>query len=831
MHLTGMKRNLHTLYTLAFTFLTIALFGQQPGARGNMDPTKLPKIGVLSGTLVDAETGEALPYAAIKVVHKMSEELVTGGMTNAKGRFNIEGISLGPNTVEFAYVGYKTKTQEIRFSRGNIEQDLGKVGLQSSGVELEEVVVNAEREFMTNEIDRKVYDPSKLILSKTGSATDILENIPSVELDLEGNITLRGSSAVRIMIDGRPSRFTGEDLSALLQSLPGNSVEKIEVMTNPSAKYDPDGTAGMINIVLKKSALQGLNGSVNASYSGANRVRAGLNLNYKVDDVNFFFNAGHSSGDYPRSSWARRENYLGLDTLTFYQVVDGYGGRNGNNIKTGFDWNPSKRHSFTVQGTINQGLRPRYSENNTDWTTPYGDYTIQQLSDRTGVRLNSSADLIYDYKPKKGEELNVRFSYTDGSRDDVLLFAQDTLLLSGVKAPSMEYNTNSFGEQWEFNGIVDYTKKWNDDRKLEAGAKVISRDDLDGFNRTNIDITSGLSTLDSLSINEFLYEEDIFAAYMNYGFKSGKWGYQLGLRAEQANITATQITQDSTFYNNYFQVYPSAFVTYEIARGKELNFSYSRRVQRPGGRQLNPFIDYSDPFNLRAGNPYLLPAFTGAYEVGYTQIMKKGSTVSANVYFRDHSNLITWYSEVDSNGVNLTTHQNLNSGEDVGLDMNFRGKIGDKGAFLSLSGNYFYSQVSGEINGTGWINQGSGFGLNTMYSTPLWKNASLQIMANYRSKRVMAQGIGKPFYFVGGGFKQGLLDDRLNFSINCRDIFNTMGWNYETAGPNFASEGQFRWMSRVVEFGLTYNFGEVQRRRRRMERGGSGAGGMDMEMF
>lgn len=826
-----MKPNPFTLFTVLFTFLSITLLGQQPGGRGNMDPNKLPKIGVLTGTLVDVESGEPLPYAAIKVVHKMSDELVTGGMTSEKGRFNIEGISLGPNTVEFAYVGYKTKTQEIRFGRGGIEQDLGKVGLQSSGVELEEVVVNAEREFMTNEIDRKVYDPSKLILSKTGSATDILENIPAVELDLEGNITLRGSSAVRIMIDGRPSRFTGEDLSALLQSLPGNSVEKIEVMTNPSAKYDPDGTAGMINIVLKKSALQGLNGSVNASYSGANRVRAGLNLNYKVDNVNFFFNAGHSSGDYPRTSWARRENYLGADTLTFYQEVDGYGGRNGNNIKTGFDWNPNKKHSFTLQGTLNQGLRPRYSENNTDWTTPFGDYTIQQLSDRDGVRINNSADFIYDYKPKKGEELNVRFSYTDGSRDDVLLFNQDTLLTSGIKAPSMEYNTNSFGDQWEFNGILDYTKKWEDDRKLEAGMKLITRSDLDGFNRTDVDIVTGVETLDPLSVNEFLYEEDIYAAYANYGFKKGKWGYQLGLRAEQANITATQITQDSTFYNNYFQVYPSAFITYEIARGKELNLSYSRRVQRPGGRQLNPFIDYSDPYNLRSGNPYLLPAFTGAYEFGYTQILKKGSTVSANVYFRDRNNLITWYSEVDSNGVNLTSFQNLNSGEDLGLDVNFRGKLGDKGAFISLSGNYFYTQVSGDIKGQGWVNQGQGFGLNSMYSTPLWKDASLQIMANYRSRRIMAQGIGRPFYFVGGGFKQGLLDNRLNFSINCRDIFNTMGWNYETAGTNFSSEGQFRWMSRVVEFGLSYNFGEVQRRRRRMERGGSGGGGMDMEMF
>ena len=811
-------------------FLSTTSYAQQPGNRGKFDATQLPKIGVLTGTLIDTDTKEPLPFAAVKITHTMSEELVTGGMTDDKGRFKIESITLGPNQVEFAYVGYKTETQEVRFGREGIEIDLGKIGLQSSGVELNEVTVEAEREFMTNEIDRKVYDPSKLILSKTGSATDILENIPAVELDVDGNITLRGSSAVRIMIDGRPSRFTGEDLSALLQSLPANSVEKVEVMTNPSAKYDPDGTAGMINIVLKKSALQGLNGSVNSSYSGADRFRAGINLNYKVEDLNFFFNAGHSSGRYPRSSWSRRDNFLGEDTLSFYQVVDGYGGRNGNNIKAGIDWSPGSKHVFTLQGTINQGLRPRVSNNNTDWTTPFLDYTLTQSSDRQGSRWNNSYDMIYDFKPKKGEELNVRMSYTDGSRDDVLEFTQDTLTNS-IKMPSDKYRTNSFGEQWEFNGILDYTKKWNKDRKFEAGAKIIAREDLDAFNRTNIDIYTGDTTYLLDSENEFLYGEDILAVYSNYGFKKGPWGFQLGLRAEQANITATQITQDSTFYNNYFQVYPSAFLTYEIAAGREINMSYSRRVQRPGGRQLNPFIDYSDPFNLRSGNPYLLPAFTGSYELGYTQILKKGTTLTSNIYFRDRSNLITWYSEVDSNGVNLTTYQNLNSGEDVGLDINFRGRLGKKGGFFSLGGNYFYSQVSGDIRGQGWVNQGQGFSLNTVFSTPLWKNASVQIMGNYRSKRVMAQGIGRPFYFIGGGFKQGFLNDRLNLSINCRDIFNTMGWNYETSGPGFYSEGQFRWMNRVVECGLTYNFGEVQRRRRQMDRSGRGGGEMDMEMF
>lgn len=810
-------------------FLSTTSYAQQPGNRGKFDPSQLPKIGVLTGTLIDTDTKEPLPFAAVKITHTMSEELVTGGMTDDKGRFKIESITLGPNQVEFAYVGYKTKTQEVRLGREGIEIDLGKIGLQSSGVELNEVTVEAEREFMTNEIDRKVYDPSKLILSKTGSATDILENIPAVELDPEGNITLRGSSAVRIMIDGRPSRFTGEDLSALLQSLPANSVEKVEVMTNPSAKYDPDGTAGMINIVLKKSALQGLNGSVNSSYSGADRFRAGINLNYKVKDLNFFFNAGHSSGRYPRSSWSRRDNFLGEDTLSFYQVVDGYGGRNGNNIKAGIDWSPGNKHVFTLQGTINQGLRPRVSDNNTDWTTPFLDYTLTQFSDRQGSRWNNSYDMIYDFKPKKGEELNVRMSYTDGSRDDVLEFTQDTLTNS-IKLPSDKYRTNSFGEQWEFNGILDYTKKWNKDRKFEAGAKIITREDLDGFNRSNIDIYTGDTTYLLDSENEFLYGEDILAVYSNYGFKKGPWGFQLGLRAEQANITATQITRDSTFYNNYFQVYPSAFLTYEIAAGREINISYSRRVQRPGGRQLNPFIDYSDPFNLRSGNPYLLPAFTGSYELGYTQILKKGTTLTSNVYFRDRNNLITWYSEVDSNGVNLTTYQNLNSGEDVGLDINFRGRFGKKGGFFSLGGNYFYSQVSGDIRGKGWVNQGQGFSLNSVLSTPLWKNASVQIMGNYRSKRVMAQGIGRPFYFIGGGFKQGFLNDRLNLSINCRDVFNTMGWNYETSGPGFYSEGQFRWMNRVVECGLTYNFGEVQRRRRQMDRSGRG-GDMDVDMF
>lgn len=820
------------LAALLFALVFLVPLSAQVQPQGNrMDPTKLPKIGSISGILVDSETEEPIPYAAVKVVHKMSEELVTGGMTNEKGQFRVEQITLGPNVVEFASVGYKTSSQEVRLGGENMALQMGKIKLVASSSQLDEVIVQAERQFMTNEIDRKVYDPSKLILSKTGSATDVLENIPSVELDMDGNITLRGSSAVRIMIDGRPSRFTGEDLTALLQALPGGSVERVEVMTNPSAKYDPDGTAGMINIVLKKSALQGLNGSVNASYSGADRVRAGLNLNYKVDQINLFLNAGHSSGLYPRSSWSHREVYSDTDTLISDQINTSKGGRNGNNVKLGFDWTPNDKHTLTLQGTYNQNTRPNVGTNIIDWQTAPLDYTISQFTDRFALGNNLSSDFLYDYKPKKGEEFNLRLSYTESNREDELGFSQDTLLLGDVKSPSLIYTTLSNNEQWEFNARGDYTKKWDKSRKLEAGFSAILRDDLDGFTRTNTNITTGEQLLDTLSINNFLYSEYIYGAYTNYGFKKGPWGFQLGLRAEQAYITANQLTQDSIFTNNYFQLYPSTFVTYEIARGRELNASYSRRVSRPGGRQLNPFIDYSDPFNLRAGNPYLLPEFTDSYELGYTHILKQGITFNTNLFFRDKHNLITWFSTVTDEGINLTTHENLNNGEDVGLDFSFRGKLGSKGAFVNLGGNFFYSQVSGEIGGDGWVNSGSGYGLNTMISTPLWKNGSLQLMGNYRSKRVMAQGIGRPFYFVGGGFKQSFMSDRLNLSINTRDLFNTMAWNYESYGVNFFTEGQFRWRQRTIEIGLTYNFGEVQRRRRQMDRNSGGGDDMDGGMF
>ena len=222
-----MTNQLSKVFVAFFFSLCVPVMAQQPGGRGGFDPSKMPKIGKIFGTLVDSDTQEPLVFAAIKVTSKFSKDLVTGGMSNEKGQFMVEGIALGPNTLEFAFVGYKTLTQEIRLGRDGIEKDLGIISLVSSGIELEEVTVQAKGQFMTNEIDRRVYDPSKLILSKTGSASDILENIPSIEIDIEGNITLRGSNAVHIMIDGRPSRFTGEDLSTLLQALPGNSIDTV----------------------------------------------------------------------------------------------------------------------------------------------------------------------------------------------------------------------------------------------------------------------------------------------------------------------------------------------------------------------------------------------------------------------------------------------------------------------------------------------------------------------------------------------------------------------------------------------------------------------------
>lgn len=793
-----------------------------------MDPNQLPKIGVIHGTLLDSATGEPLAFAAVKVIHKMSEELVTGGMTNDKGAFRVEGIAVGPNTVEFAYVGYKTKTQEVRLGRNGTTQDLGQVKLVASDQVLDQVEVTAEREFVTNAIDRKIYNPDKLILSKTGSATDILENIPSLEIDMDGNLTLRGSSAVRVMIDGRPSRFTGEDLTDLLRSMPANSIERVEVMTNPSAKYDPDGTAGMINIVLKKSALQGLNGSVNASYSGADRARAGLNLNYKKNNFNYFLNAGLSTGTTPRSSWMQRNTFMADGTHSFYQNEEGLAARNGNNIKMGVDWKPSEKHILTLQGTYANNQRPFYETSTIDWTTPSDQFTIYRNSESIGQRNNLSVDAIYDFKPKEGVEWNARLSYTEGNSGRNLNMAQDTVEGSN-SVKSLYYTTTSYGDNKEFNGLLDYTRRWGKDRKLEAGLKVIDRNSLDAFSRDNMDLSTGIYSLDTIFDNQFRFREEIYAAYTNYGFKKGQWSFQGGLRAEEARITGDQITTDSLFYNRYFRIYPSAYLTYEIGRGHDVSVSYSRRVQRPRGHHMNPFIDYSDPNNLRAGNPYLLPEFSNSFEVGYSNIIPKIGQMSASVYYRDLSNLMTRTYVVDSNGIGMSRHENMNDGEDLGMEASFRGKIGKKGAFYSLSGNYYFTSINGELNGEPFTVSGTGYMVRFMSSTPLWKNGSAQVMGMYRGPRIMPTGIARPMYMVSLSVKHSLLDDRLNLTFNTRDLFNTMGWNYYQEGANFDAEGQFRWASRIFEFGLTYNFGEVQRQKRRMnDMDRSGGGDMDM---
>ncbi|MEM7104041.1 MAG: TonB-dependent receptor [Bacteroidota bacterium] len=837
---------LQVLFVLFLSLLTLSLHAQRPqggppgnrqGGRGNFDISKLPNVGVLSGTVIDSTTMQPLEYASVSVKHRMSDTIVTGGITNGKGKFYIDKIKLGPQVIEIAFIGYETKVlRRVRLGRETMELDLGKIYVFPSGVDLESVNVTAKRSFMTNSIDRKTYDPSQLIGSETSSASAILENIPSVEVDIDGNISLRGSQNVRILIDGRPSRLTGDDLADFLEQLPANTLDKVEVITNPSAKYEPDGMSGIINILLKKNVLKGFNGSVSAGYGGKDRVNGALNLNYRVKKINLFGNYSIRNGTYDGSGTTFRESITTDGTTFLTQESISERGRNGQFVKLGFDYFANPKTTFTLQSTLSDRGGPRYALVDTrledENMSSLSHYFRETDGERTGKGLN--VETIFSRKFKTADNelvVNVGYSLSDNDNESDFLQQNFDLLGTPLDSTTIRSLDQSLGDRNEFDISIDYSHPINKNSKFEVGLKSTIRDSENDYHFFDLDPAIDQYVEVDLLANNFLYKEQIHAVYGTYTNKIKNFGFQLGLRAEQVFTDSKQLTLQEDFENNYFNVYPSVHLSQSLKNDQELQLSYSRRVNRPRERQLNPFIDFSDPLNLRQGNPSLLPEFVNAFELSYGKYFKSHS-ITASVYFRNINNSITRIKEVSANGVSLTTYENLASGNSYGFETVYVGSFG-KRFTLNLSFNIFETRINGTNLASEYNNENFGYSSKLTFGSKLWKDASLQLTGRYRSGRALAQGTSEPFYVMGAAFRQSLLDRRLNLSVSTRDLFNTMQFEFTTEGTNFTQTGSRRWSSRVVFFSVSYRFGEMQRMRRnnRSRDAGNRDSGFESEGF
>ncbi|MCB0636413.1 MAG: TonB-dependent receptor [Lewinella sp.] len=791
-----------------------------------------PGTAGMVGRIIDEMTDEPILLANVLVYERGSSQMLTGTTTDEQGMFILKDLGFGEYDIEISYLGYETIRQEGIALNAN--QPLGRVGLITLGAgsaTLAEVEVTAERAAVEFGLDRRVFNVEKDIASSGGTAEDLLRNIPSVTVDLDGNISLRGSQNVQIFINGKPSALAGLNRQGFLQQIAAANVERVEVMTNPSAKYDPEGMGGIINIILKRQNNRGFNLATAINLGSNNKYNGNIDLNYRVGKFNL--QGGYSYNDDYR--WFRGDRYRSTETAdtTWYldQDIDGSRTRRSHTVRGGLEYAVNERGSVSA----NVVYSDQFGNNTSSRDNLYQDAlqmpAFRSFRQEIGEDTGNSWEYTFDYRQRfrqEGREFVITARHStdvDNDREDFNenFYDLDNQLTSTVQQQNPQFEDNGF---WLVQS--DYTHPlWEGKGRLETGIRSTLRD-VDIDNRL-FDFNSSANDFElneSLS-NRFRYEEDVHAAYANIGREMGEFEWQVGVRAEQVFTTATLLYPDpQDFENNYFAVYPSAFVTYNIDENTGLQVNYSRRVNRPRFHALNPFIDYGDPLNPRGGNPYLLPEFIDSYELNYLKTSNGGSlTVSG--YFRQINDMITRVSQADpATGVNLRTFANLNRGRNYGLEV-----IGtlrpNRKLNLMLSGNAYRTEIDGnnlesDLNVAGYMFSG-----RMQSNLTVGKDWGLQMTAFYRSPGVTAQGEMRAMYSIDFGVRKPVLAGKGTITLRATDLLNTRRWSFVTLANGITDDATFQRESRIVYLGFSYALRQERERRNDRERGGHGEGGGD----
>ena len=683
-----------SLATFIFLFLQSELFAQ--GRPGGGRPAS---TGTVSGLILEDGAETPIPTAAVALWAARDSSLVTGAVTTEDGRFSISGIRQGAYYVRISFLGYVTESvSNIKIDSQNKNVDIGTVFLKADAKQLAEVNVEAERDFVEIGIDRTVYNTEDQIASTGGSASEVLETIPSVEVDIDGNISLRGNQNVAILINGRPAPVSGDALASYLQGLSGELVERIEVIPNPSAKYEPDGMAGILNIVLKKNSQAGLSGSITSALGTSDNYNASGNLNYQKGALNVFSSYGfrHSSRDGGGDRY--RENRY-LDPLeVLEQIEDGERISDSNNANVVLDYSLSDKNTVSVSSALSYRDGTEGEVNLYDTSLFNGPLTSQfdRISDGLETDLNTDLGLTFRRVLDPGKhELVVEFGAELEKEDEDGIFTENDLYISTTPIELLKQNNEVDELEREAELNIDYTRPVGDFGRFETGG--VSR--LIKINNTffseTFDPDQGAYQPDTDLNNEFNYDRFDNAAYAIYGHDFGRVKTQVGLRAEQSNTDFELVTTDENFDNNIFSLFPSAFAVYELSPSRSFKLSYSKRINRPRTRSLNPFSSQDDAFNVRRGNPYLKPEYVHSYEAGFTNFTER-SSLTIQPYYQKTIDAFSRIQTLDDNGVTTLTTENFDTRENYGLEVISTFKLGSR---FSANGSVnFYRLITDGSN-------------------------------------------------------------------------------------------------------------------------------------
>lgn len=790
-------------------FSTDFLFGQHQLSSG-------PRIGILTGTVQDSITKLPIDYASVRIFSLRDSSNVAQIYTDSKGFFKLEEIPAGKYYAKITYFGYITKAiSGISFTTEIPGRDLAIIRISpEQAVGLEEVTVTAKQELLTNSLDKKVYNVGEDLSVKGGTVNDVLNNIPSVEVDQDGKISLRGDEKVTILIDGRPSTLAGGNGKSLLDALPSGSIERIEIVNNPSAKYDPDGTSGIINIVLKKNKLRGVNGNVALSAGTGNTYNGSASLSLRNSKINVYGTYAYRYYEGQRDRFGYMTNTIGDSVYRLNQDRTGTDLNITHTARLGADFYLKPRNTLGITLTGNFAERERtgtlFNEQLLNEDVPLKEWS-RKSSDPSNTQ-NADVNLNYklDFKEDKGL-LTFDFTQSIGNDDTKGFYDESYQTVNGspVYAPDLVQRLKNREQSHVSTFQSDFTHLLPKNMRVEAGAKAIVRQlSVNTFSETR-DNATDIYLEDTLSNFRYSYDEQIYSLYGNFAQQIKKFKYQLGVRAEQASQAPALVSKNESFRNDYFNLFPSAYLKYNFTEKVELSLGYSKRINRPTSENLNPFTNYADPLNLMRGNPGLRPEYIHSFDLGFGFNRKKIS-LTASVYFRQTENVIQRVKLFYDNGTSTATFANIDESRSLGSEivLVYRPFSWFKN-MISLNGNRIqYVDDSQEID---WNNTGFNWGAKYAGTFEFWKKtASVQLNARYNSPIFTAQGKVQPRMSVDLSGEKSLKGGKWTVGFRLSDVFNTQEFRFEVEQGNNYQYSRFKQNTRRFYLNASYKFGKYE---------------------
>jgi len=773
----------------------------------------LPKVksGIsLNGKIIEKGSNKPVEFVTVKLVVKADSTFFSGCITDAAGSFSLKNIPINDYYVEYSSIGFKpsrSKPFNVATAKGNL--NLGSLELSTESQLLNEVVVTGQRQMFNNSIDRKVFNIERDMLSQSGAVTDLLQNIPSVEVGIDGNVSLRGSENVMVLINGKTSMLTMANRADILSQLPANTVDRIEVITNPSAKYKPDGTSGIINIVLKKNTNTGLNGSLVANGGNRSRYNSNLTLNYNPGKLNLFGSIGFRQDDRPRYNNDNRK--ITTNNIVTYEDLHGEDMGRPKSIVSNFGltYDLNKFNQIGLSG--NTFSRTMIKNSFTDYLNSDAQRNLTSQYVRNGRTSAPESELglaaFWQHKFKK-EDHEIQFDYEyqhSPEKEDNYYNDQYSLPVT----PTTYDNTFIHNNTNEHLLSIEYKNPLREDMSLEAGYKGdFSTGDFNYVieNMINGDLVQPVWMIDPSHSNDFRFTQNVNALYTTFGQTIDKFSYMVGLRYEHSQVESRLITpRDSVIPNNYSNLYPSLHLTEKIGKNGELQLNYSRRVNRPESEDLNPNPEYNDPQNLRAGNPKLKPEFIHSIELGY-QFKIGTTTVIPTLFYHNKYNGFTQIIVPLPNGVFLSTRENLSRNQSAGFELVSTFVI-HKFLTGNLSSNVFYDQIDASNLGYSSNKSNITWSAKISATATITPTTMMQVTASYKAPQLTPQGSMLARYGMNIGARHDVLKKKGSIIATISDPFNTMTES-STMETQFLTKTTVRKRdARVFYLGFVYHFG------------------------